>query len=181
IVTVPGAAISDGPMETSSSPSLTNSAWRLLPFQVTVAPKTKLVPRTISVNAAEPACTWVGEILLMAGTGLEIVVEHPAAASAATVSSASRARGILFGHPACLWCNSIVEPVLPPGIRKDNTPARRPRIRVRGENLQAGRAALRKRWQPEPTWLPRRAARGSKRLPANGRATRRCPSPQGIR
>src|SRR5579875_4152606 len=133
MVTVPGAAMSDGPMETSSSPSLTNSAWRLLPFQVTVAPKTKLVPRTISVKAADPACTCVGEILLMAGTGFEIVVEHPVPASAATASSDSRARAVLFGHPACLLCDSMVAPVMPPGIRKDNTAARRPRIQVRGQ------------------------------------------------
>ena len=57
---------------------LTNVVVRLPPFQRTTDELLKFVPVAVSVNAALPATTLVGEIELSVGAGLLIVnVEAP--------------------------------------------------------------------------------------------------------
>jgi len=52
---------------------LTKVVVRAVPFQSTVAPLTKLLPFTVSVNLALPAITVDGDSEVAAGTGLTTV------------------------------------------------------------------------------------------------------------
>ncbi len=67
--------------------ALTNVVGRGDPFQFTiVAPLTKPVPFTVSVNAAAPAVRAAGLRLVMAGTRLIVKVAPPEAAPSAVAT-----------------------------------------------------------------------------------------------
>ena len=66
---VPAVAMSVAGTEAVSCVELTNVVVRLLPFQLTTDPDTKLEPLTVRVKADPPAVALVGEIVLMAGVG----------------------------------------------------------------------------------------------------------------
>jgi hypothetical protein len=67
---VPGVAMSAAEMEAVSLVLLKNVVLRADPFQSTTEPETKFEPFTVSVKAGPPAVALLGEIELIAGTGL---------------------------------------------------------------------------------------------------------------
>ena len=69
-LTVPAAAISAAVTWIVTCVALTNVVVRAVPLNVTVAPETKFVPFTASVNAAPPAVALFGESVVITGTGL---------------------------------------------------------------------------------------------------------------
>src|SRR6266850_756366 len=68
-VAVPAVATSAAPIAAVSCVVLTKVVGRAAPFQLTVAPETKLLPVTVSVNAGLPAATLDGLIAAIAGPG----------------------------------------------------------------------------------------------------------------
>ena len=68
--TLLAVAMSAALMAVVSCVALTNVVVRALPFQFTVEPFTKLVPFTVSVNAAPPAIAPAGLKLVAVGAGL---------------------------------------------------------------------------------------------------------------
>ena len=70
---VPAMAMSAAEMEAVSLVLLANVVVRGDPFQSTTEPATKFEPFTVSVKAGPPAVALVGEIELIAGTGLLMV------------------------------------------------------------------------------------------------------------
>lgn len=72
---VPAEATSPAAMAAVSCELLTKFVVRLLPFHCTVAPETKLLPFTVSVNADAPAPTLLGERELIAGPAFTVNVE----------------------------------------------------------------------------------------------------------
>ena len=70
---VPAVAISPAGIAAVSCVALTKVVVRALPFHRTVEPFTKLLPFTVSVNAAPPTVAAFGLRLVIAGTGLLIV------------------------------------------------------------------------------------------------------------
>jgi hypothetical protein len=70
---VPAVAMSAAEMEAVSLVRLANVVVRGDPFQSTTEPKTKFEPFTVSVKAGPPAVALLGEIELIAGTGLLMV------------------------------------------------------------------------------------------------------------
>jgi hypothetical protein len=73
IGTLPAVAMSAAVIAAVSCVALTNVVARALPFQRTLAPLTKLVPFTVSVNAGPPALALAGDRLEIAGAGLLVV------------------------------------------------------------------------------------------------------------
>jgi hypothetical protein len=71
---VPALAMSDAGTGAVSFVSLTKVVVSAVPFQSTVEEETKLVPLTVSVNAAPPAEALAGAIEETAGTGLELLI-----------------------------------------------------------------------------------------------------------
>ena len=67
---VPGVTMSRAEMEAVSFVLLANVVVRGDPFQFTTEPETKLEPFTVRVKAGPPAVALLGEIELIAGTGL---------------------------------------------------------------------------------------------------------------
>src|SRR3984893_7581947 len=67
---VPAAAMSAAEMEAVTLVLLENVVVRDDPFQSTTEPETKFDPLTVSVKAGPPAVALLGEIELIAGTGL---------------------------------------------------------------------------------------------------------------
>jgi hypothetical protein len=67
---VPAVAMSAAEMEAISLVRLENVVVRGDPFQCTFEPETKLEPFTVRVKAGPPAVALLGEIELIAGTGL---------------------------------------------------------------------------------------------------------------
>ena|ERR1700731_3773048 len=70
---VPCVAMSAMEMEAVSFVLLANVVVRADPFQSTTEPETKFEPFTVSVKAGPPAVALLGEIELIAGTGLLMV------------------------------------------------------------------------------------------------------------
>ena len=70
---VPAVAMSAAEMEAVSFVLLENVVLRGDPFQSTTEPETKFDPCTVSVKAGPPAVALLGEIELIAGTGLLMV------------------------------------------------------------------------------------------------------------
>ena len=70
---VAAVAMSAAEMEAVSFMLLTNVVVRGDPFQFTTEPETKCEPFTVSVKAGPPAVALLGEIELIAGTGLLMV------------------------------------------------------------------------------------------------------------
>ena len=70
---VPAVAMSAAEMEAISLILLENVVVRADPFQFTTEPETKFEPFTVSVKAGPPAVALLGEIELIAGTGLLMV------------------------------------------------------------------------------------------------------------
>src|SRR4029077_9096927 len=66
---VPAVATSAAPIAAVSCVVLTKVVGRAAPFQLTVAPETKLLPVTVSVNAGLPAATLDGLSAAIAGPG----------------------------------------------------------------------------------------------------------------
>ncbi len=69
MLALPGLAIRLAGTAAVSCVELTNVVVSAVPFQCTLAPERKLVPFTVSVNAAPPAITEVGLKLVMVGVG----------------------------------------------------------------------------------------------------------------
>jgi hypothetical protein len=67
---VPAVAMSAAEMEAVSLVLLANVVVRADPFQSTTEPETKFEPFTVRVKAGPPAVALLGEIELIAGTGL---------------------------------------------------------------------------------------------------------------
>jgi len=67
---VPAEVTSEAGIDAVSWVVLTKVVVRFDPLKRTVDPETKLVPLTVSVKIASPAFLDVGEILVVAGTGL---------------------------------------------------------------------------------------------------------------
>jgi hypothetical protein len=72
---VPAPAMSLAGTDAVSCASLMNVVVSAVPFQLTVEDATKPVPLTVSVNALPPAVVLAGARLLMAGTGLLLVID----------------------------------------------------------------------------------------------------------
>jgi hypothetical protein len=70
---VPAVWMSAAEMEAISLVLLTNVVVRADPFQFTTEPETKFEPFTVRVKAGPPAVALLGEIELIAGTGLLMV------------------------------------------------------------------------------------------------------------
>ena len=68
---VPALATSAARIDAVTCVELTNAVVLLAPPKLTVAPFTKFVPFTVSVNPATPAVTPVGDKLVIVGTGFE--------------------------------------------------------------------------------------------------------------
>ena len=68
---MPCAATSAAVMSAVSCVADTNAVVRFAPFQRTTDPATKLVPLTVSVNAALPATIELGASEVAVGTGFE--------------------------------------------------------------------------------------------------------------
>jgi hypothetical protein len=71
--TVPAVATSEAGTAAVSCVDEPNVVVRAEPFQLTVAPETKLLPATVKVKPALPAVIQVGLMEVVAGTGLLIV------------------------------------------------------------------------------------------------------------
>ena len=67
---VPAVAMSAAEMEAVTLVLLANVVVRADPFQSTTEPETKFEPFTVRVKAGPPAVALLGEIELIAGTGL---------------------------------------------------------------------------------------------------------------
>jgi hypothetical protein len=73
---VPAAAMSLAGMAAVTCVALTKVVVRAAPFQLTVAPETKLLPLTVSVNAAPLAVAVFGESEVRAG-GVTVSLPAP--------------------------------------------------------------------------------------------------------
>ena len=71
IGTFPPPAISLAEICAVSTVELLKAVVRLLPFHCTVEDEMKLLPFTVSVNAAPPAMALLGEIEVIAGMGFD--------------------------------------------------------------------------------------------------------------
>ena len=75
----PTAAMSAAGMLAVRRAALTNVVERAAPFHSTVAPATKLLPSTVSVNAGPPAVAAAGVIALAIGRGAPVDVRRSSA------------------------------------------------------------------------------------------------------
>ena len=117
ICAVSAAATSVAGMAAVSWVALTNVVDRGLPFHFTVAPLTKLVPVTVSVNAGLPACALFGESAVMVGAATVNVTAFEAAPPGfATVICAVPAAATSVAGMAAVSCvapTNVVERELP--------------------------------------------------------------------
>ena len=79
IAAVPELAMSAAVIAAVNEVALTNVVVRGLPFHCAVDPFMKLVPVSVSVNAAPPAPVNVGEIEVSVGTGFGAVIVNVSA------------------------------------------------------------------------------------------------------
>jgi hypothetical protein len=69
---VPAVATSPAEIDACNWVELTNVVARFEPFHLTTEPEMKLLPVTVSVNAAAPASVRSGESALTTGAGLNV-------------------------------------------------------------------------------------------------------------
>jgi hypothetical protein len=111
IAAVPELAMSAAVIAAVNEVALTNVVVRGLPFHCAVDPFMKLVPVSVSVNAAPPAPVNVGEIEVSVGTGFGAVIVNVSAFDV-TPDGSPCARALFAPLKTTVGVNTCTEAVL---------------------------------------------------------------------
>ena len=111
---VPADAMSDAGTCAVSCPALTKVVVRLLPFQVTCVPETKLAPLIVRVKAAPPARAKSGDKLVNVAAGLMVKVTAGGETCSGedTVTAAVPAEAISEAGTAAVTCPALTNVVV---------------------------------------------------------------------